>query len=157
MGKGNQGLEDMDTLIKEQNDVDKNDNNNLLNTLVDKLPVFSQSFIEETQKTPIKIEENKDNNNDKERKDNNDKNINKIDENENKEEKETNKDDNIIIEKNKEEEKDKDKNNTESCPEYCKDFVRIKFDYGEGWISKKNIKKYNSLKQEKDKKNDKKK
>ena len=58
MGKGNQGLEDMDTLIKEQNDVDKNDNNNLLNTLVDKLPVFSQSFIEETQKTPIKIEEN---------------------------------------------------------------------------------------------------
>ena len=104
-------------------------------------------------------EENKDNINDKEGKDNNDKNINKIDENENKEEKETNKDDNIIIEKNKEEEKDKDKdkNNIESCPEYCKDFVRIKFDYGEGWITKKNIKKYNSLKQEKDKKNDKKK
>ena len=57
MGKGNQGLEDMDTLMKEQNDVDKNDNKNLLNSLVDKLPVFSQSFIEETQKTPIKIEE----------------------------------------------------------------------------------------------------
>ena len=30
MGKGNQGLEDMDTLMKEQNDVDKNDNKNLL-------------------------------------------------------------------------------------------------------------------------------
>ena len=88
MGKGNQGLEDMDTLIKEQNDVDKNDNNNLLNTLVDKLPVFSQSFIEETQKTPIKIEENKDNNNDKE--DNNcidNKEDNKDSHKENKEEK----------------------------------------------------------------------
>ncbi|MBQ5492864.1 MAG: hypothetical protein IIT78_03210 [Mycoplasmataceae bacterium] len=35
----------------------KNDNNNLLNTLADKLPVFSQSFIEETQKTPNKINE----------------------------------------------------------------------------------------------------
>ena len=57
MGKGNQGLEDMDTLMKEQNDAEKNDNNNLLNTLADKLPVFSQSFIEETQKTPNKINE----------------------------------------------------------------------------------------------------
>ena len=56
MGKGNQGLEDFDTLMKEQNDAEKCDNNNLLNTLVDKLPVFSQSFIEETQKTPNKID-----------------------------------------------------------------------------------------------------
>ena len=73
MGKGNQGLEDFDTLMKEQNDAEKNDNNNLLNTLVDKLPVFSQSFIEETQKTPNKIDEegNKEINEDK-----NNKNIN---------------------------------------------------------------------------------
>ena len=73
MGKGNQGLEDLDTLMKEQNDAEKNDNNNLLNTLVDKLPVFSQSFIEETQKTPNKIDEegNKEINEDK-----NNKNIN---------------------------------------------------------------------------------
>ena len=63
MGKGNQGLEDMDTLMKEQNDADKNDNSNLLNTLVEKLPVFSQSFIEETQKTPNKTEDNNDNSN----------------------------------------------------------------------------------------------
>ena len=54
LGKGNQGLDDMDTLIKEQTDTDKNDNNNLLNNLTDKLPVFSQSYILETQKTPIK-------------------------------------------------------------------------------------------------------
>ncbi len=59
MGKGNQGLEDMDTLMKEQNEAEKNNNDNLLNTLVDKLPVFSQSFIEETQKTPVKIDEDK--------------------------------------------------------------------------------------------------
>ena len=59
MGKGNQGLEDIDTLMKEQNDAEKNNNDNLLNTLVDKLPVFSQSFIEETQKTPIKIDVDK--------------------------------------------------------------------------------------------------
>ena len=62
MGKGNQGLEDMDTLKQEQNDAEKNDNSNLLNTLNDKLPVFSQSFIEETQKTPMKLESNDDNN-----------------------------------------------------------------------------------------------
>ena len=74
MGKGNQGLEDMDTLMKEQNDADKNDNSNLLNTLVEKLPVFSQSFIEETQKTPNKTE---DNNNDNSNKDENNKEQNK--------------------------------------------------------------------------------
>ena len=62
MGKGNQGLEDMDTLKQEQNDAEKNDNSNLLNTLSDKLPVFSQSFIEETQKTPMKLDENNNNN-----------------------------------------------------------------------------------------------
>ena len=61
MGKGNQGLEDMDTLKQEQNDAENNNNNNLINTLSDKLPVFSQSFIEETQKTPMKFEENNDN------------------------------------------------------------------------------------------------
>ena len=60
MGCGGTGLVDMDTLMKEQNDADKNDNNNLINTLVEKLPVFSQSFIEETQKTPLKA--NNDNN-----------------------------------------------------------------------------------------------
>ena len=49
--------------MKEQNDADKNDNSNLLNTLVEKLPVFSQSFIEETQKTPNKTEDNNDNSN----------------------------------------------------------------------------------------------
>ena len=54
MGAGHTGLEDMETLMKEQNEVDNNDKNNLLNTLVEKLPVFSQSFIEETQKTPLK-------------------------------------------------------------------------------------------------------
>ena len=61
MGQGNTGLGDIDTLMKEQNDADKNDNNNLINTLVEKLPVFSQSFIEETQKTPLKTGNNKDN------------------------------------------------------------------------------------------------
>ena len=55
MGKGNQGLEDMDTLKQEQNDAEKNDNSNLLNTLNDKLPVFSQSFIEETQPYLVKV------------------------------------------------------------------------------------------------------
>ena len=67
MGQGNTGLGDIDTLMKEQNDADKNDNSNLINTLVEKLPVFSQSFIEETQKTPLKAEDIKDdkNNNDK--------------------------------------------------------------------------------------------
>jgi len=58
MGAGNTGLEDMDTLMKEQNEVENNDKNNLLNTLVEKLPVFSQSFIEETQKTPLKPSNN---------------------------------------------------------------------------------------------------
>ena len=62
MGQGNTGLQDIDTLMKEQNDADKNDNSNLLNSLVEKLPVFSQSYIEETQKTPLKSE-NKDKNN----------------------------------------------------------------------------------------------
>ena len=69
MGQGNSGLEDIDTLMKEQNDADKNDNNNLINTLVEKLPVFSQSFIEETQKTPLKPNSNNNidnNNNEKE-------------------------------------------------------------------------------------------
>ena len=70
MGQGSTGLEDIDTLMKEQNDADKNDNSNLINTLVEKLPVFSQSYIEETQKTPLKAEElennkDKDNNNEK--------------------------------------------------------------------------------------------
>ncbi len=65
MGQGNGGLEDIDTLMKEQNDADKADNSNLINTLVDKLPVFSQSFIEETQKTPLKEANNIINNNEK--------------------------------------------------------------------------------------------
>ena len=63
MGQGNGGLEDIDTLMKEQNDTDKNDKNNLINSLVEKLPVFSQSFIEETQKTPLKASESKNNDN----------------------------------------------------------------------------------------------
>ena len=73
MGQGNTGLQDIDTLLKEQNDADKNDSNNLLNSLVEKLPVFSQSFLEETQKTPLKTE-----NNDKDNKENDNKKINNI-------------------------------------------------------------------------------
>ena len=65
MGQGHTGLEDIDTLMKEQNDVDKDDKTNLINTLVEKLPVFSQSFIEETQKTPLKEGNNTKNNNEK--------------------------------------------------------------------------------------------
>ena len=73
MGQGNTGLEDIDTLMKEQNEADKNDNNNLINTLVEKLPVFSQSYIEETQKTPLKteLENNKDINDNNEKTNNN--------------------------------------------------------------------------------------
>jgi len=77
MGAGHTGLEDMETLMKEQNEVDSNDKSNLLNTLVEKLPVFSQSFIEETQKTPLKPsnDSNKDNgnNNDNDNDNDNDK------------------------------------------------------------------------------------
>ncbi|MBO6094783.1 hypothetical protein J6P11_01995 [bacterium] len=74
MGQGNTGLVDIDTLMKEQNDADKNDNNNLINSLVEKLPVFSQSYIEETQKTPLKSDnKDKDKDNNNKDKDNNNK------------------------------------------------------------------------------------
>ena len=74
MGQGNTGLVDIDILMKEQNDADKNDNNNLINTLVEKLPVFSQSFLEESQKTPLKSDnKDKDKDNNNKDKDNNNK------------------------------------------------------------------------------------
>ena len=31
-------------------------------------------------------------------------------------------------------------------PDYYKNFVRVKFDYGEGWILKSKVKKYNGFK-----------
>ena len=51
-------------------------------------------------------------------------------------------------ESNKDEESNTIENNNEknnTLPEYYKDFIKVKFDYGNGWILRKNVKKYNSL------------
>ena len=70
---------------------------------------------------------------------------------------------NKIIDNGKEDEqKEKNHNNKDNITkniegdqECYRDLVKIKFDYGNAWINKKNIKKYNSLKREKDNKNNK--
>ena len=49
-----------------------------------------------------------------------------------------------VININKINDKEK-KDINKSLPEYYKDFLEIKFDYGKGWIHKKNVKKYNVL------------
>ena len=59
------------------------------------------------------------------------------------------------VELNKDEKNNKNENNKgkiNSLPEYYKNFIKVKFDYGSGWIYKKKVKKYNSLLTEKDEK-----
>jgi hypothetical protein len=54
-----------------------------------------------------------------------------------------------MINNNEKLEKEKQKSNN-SLPEYYNNFLEIKFDYGKGWIHKKNVEKYNVLQKQKE-------
>ena len=105
------------------------------------------------KKVDIKEEKNNNENKNDEKKEADNNNIEKDLKNENQEKNE------IIdnIDKNKIEEKIEKKDeiinkiDNKNIPEYYKDLVRIKFDYGEGCLFKEKVKKYNILKQKEEK------
>ena len=133
---------------EKQNKTENKDENKMENKAKDKNEVKEKplSEIDLENKKPENIDKKED----------------KISNDENKENKIIETGDNQILntedknELNKDEDKKKKDEKTNSLPEYYKDFLKVKFDYGNGWIYKNNVKKYNSLFKDKDEKTKKK-
>ena len=156
----NKDEQEKGSIIKDEEKKDKNEQNNL--NKEDEEKVDNKNIIKEGENNKEKNQEevkegktdeaenkiNKINDNESTNQTVNNESLNQINEikTNNKEEESQNK---IILS----EEKDK-----KSLPEYYNNFVRVKFDYGEGWILKSKVKKYNGLKiEENDNKKNKKK
>ena len=139
-----------------QNSMDKMDENVIDNNIIDikneeSEKVENPNEIIEKEENPNKIIENGDNPNNNMQKE--EENPNKIIEKNENPNKLINNDEksNMIIEREENPNKIIKEINNKEKKELYKNIVRVKFDYGEGWINKMNVKKYSIYKAEKDK------
>ena len=143
----NKDEQEKDNIIKDEEKKDKIEQNNL-NKEETEEKVDNKNIEKED-------EDNKEKNQEEVKEDKKDENENKVDKINDKESTEkniNNESPNQIneIKTNKPEEENQNKiilnEEKKPLPDYYKNFVRVKFDYGEGWILKSKVKKYNGFK-----------
>ena len=143
----NKDEKEQGNIIKDEEKKDKNEQNNL-NKEETGEKVENKNIDKEEENNK---EKNKEEVQETKKDENEDKN-NKINETKSTEHKVNNESQNQIneIKDNKSEEENQNKiildEVKKPLPDYYKNFVRVKFDYGEGWILKSKVKKYNGLK-----------